>query len=314
MRNKDRDLILATLLVGVAFSALTSLLWFPLRWISLLIMLPATIVLELILLNWIDTKYTIAEKQKLIQLGIMTSGETLTVSVEGKDEIDQLRSFVRLNLTDLNELLLSLEEGYREALGRLDIGEIEDAKGQFKSVSEATLKRLKELSDEVEELFEEFPIPADKEKKFLFNSYKDHWNAEKKDKEKIIEDIIQKFKVRSVFTVHLEDILQTEVENKRPITDADIKRMRYPYNQANQLIKFIEKPVSFKLETLSPEEKQKYGTLGRKIIENCAKNQLTPNLPYLVVKLGITLQESKKILTYLHLVGMVEEVYYHYKK
>ncbi len=313
MKKKDRDLILITLLVGVVFSALTSLLWFPLRWISLFIMLPLTIVLELVLLGWVDNKYTIAEKQRLIQLGIMTSG-THMVSVESKDEIDQLRSFVRLNLSDLNELLLSLEEGYREALERLDTGEIEDAKSQFKSVSEATLKRLKELSEEVEDLFEEFPLPEDKEKKFLYNSYKDHWNAEKKQKENIIEDIIQKFKVRSVFTIHLEDILQTEVENKRPITDSDIKRMRYPYNQANQLIRFIEKPVSFKLETLSPEEKQKYGTLGRKIIENCAKNQLTPNLPYLVVKLGITLQESKKILTYLHLVGMIEDIYYHYKK
>jgi len=314
VKRKDRDLILVTILVSVLFSALTSGLWFQLGWYSLLIMLPIAIALEFVLLGRIDKKYIIAEKQRLIQLGIMTSGETQMVSVEEKDEIDQLRSFVRLNLSDLNELLLTLEEGYREALEKLDAGEIEDAKFQFKSISEATLKKLQDLSDEVEEIFNEFPTLEDKEKNFLYTSYRDHWNAEKKQKEKNMNEIIQKFKVRTIFTVHLEDILQTEVENERPITDQDIKRMRYPYTQAKQLIKYIEKPISFKMETLSPSERQKYGNLGRKIIEICAKNQVTPNLPYLVIKLGVQIQESKRILTYLHLVRMIDQVYYHYKK
>jgi len=90
--------------------------------------------------------------------------------------------------------------------------------------------------------------------------------------------------------------------------------MRYPYHQAKQLIKFIEKPIILNLDSLSSEDKQKFGTLGRKIIENCAKNQVTPNLPYLVVKLGVAIQEAKKILSYLRLVGMVDRVYMHYVK
>ncbi|MHA1650532.1 MAG: hypothetical protein ACTSYB_10080 [Candidatus Helarchaeota archaeon] len=314
MKKKNRDYILITIIISIIFSLLTIVLWFSLKWISILITLPFTVVIELFLLQWIDKKYVIEEKQKLIQLGLLTSSDTQIITQDTKDEIEQLKNFVRLNITDLNELLASLEEGYREALEKLDAGEIEDAKFQFKSVSKDIVQKFKEIENEVEESFNEFPIPEDRDKKFLFDSYKDNWNSEVQRKKARIKDIVHKFKVRSEFTVHLEDILQFEVENQRPITDFDIKKMKFPYSQAKQLIKFIEKPITLNIEELSLEEKQKYGTLGRKIIENCAKNQVTPNLPYLTVKLGIAIQEAKKILTYLHLVGMIEDIFYHYVK
>ncbi len=314
MKKRNWEYLIATITICTSFSLLTVILWFSLEWFSLLIILPCTIILELILLQWIDSKHELEEKQKLIQLGIISPSDTQLLSTETEDEIGQLKSFIRLNLTDLNEVIIGLEEGYREALEKLDVGEIEEAKSQFKSTSTTTVQKYKVIEEEVENQFEEFIIPDDKDKKFLYTSYRENWNTEKKRMKEKIEDIINKFRVRSEYTVHIEDILRFEVENKRPIIDDDIKKMKFPYHQANQLIKFIEKPIILKIEDLSPEEKQKYGTLGRKIIETCATSQITPTLPYLVIKMGITIQEAKKILTYLHLIGMIETIFYHYTK
>lgn len=272
------------------------------------------IISELLILQWIDKNYSIAERQKFIKLGLVSAADYQISTSEASDETEQLKNFIRLNLADLNELLLSLEEGYREALLSLDKGEIEDGKLRFTSVFDDTRRKFQEIDSETEELIGEFPIPEDREKKFLFNSYKEQWLKESQKKLKQIDDINEKFRIRSQFSVHLEDILRFEIENERAINDADIKTMKFPYQQAKQIIKFIEKPTNIRIGEISAEEKQKYGTLGRKIIETCSKNQITPNLPYLVIKFGITILEAKKILTYLHSVGMVEEIYLHYKK
>ena len=271
------------------------------------------IVLELQILHWIDKRHVVEEKQKLIRLGLVSAGDYQISTTDSGSEIEQMKNFIRLNLADLNEFLLSLEEGYREALILLNKGEIEDAKFQFSSISGEIQQKVQELEIEVNDFIEEFPLPEEKEQKFLYESYKEHWISEEQKVLKRITDINEKFKVRNQFSVYIEDILQFEVENERAIEDSDIKTMKFPYHQATQLIKFIEKPINVKIEDISAEEKQKYGPLGRKIIESCSKNQVTPNLPYLVIKFGITILEAKKILTYLHLVGMIENVYYHYK-
>ena len=314
MKRKERDYITVTVIICAIFSILTVFLWFFLSWVILLILLPLTIFIELFLLQWIDQRHIIREKQKLIHLGIISPSDTQMASSETKDEFDQLKNFVRLNLIDLNELLVNLEEGYREALEQLDLGEIEDAKFRFISLSKDIKNKYKEREEEVDNLFEEFPIPTDIQKRFLYDSYKENWNSEKQKSLERINEIINKFKVRSEYSLHIEDILQFEVKNERVITDKDIKNMKVPYHQAKQLIKFIEKPINLRIEDLSAKEKQKYGLLGRKIIETCSQNQITPNLPYLSVKLGITIQEAKKILTYLYAIGMIENIYYHYVK
>ncbi len=314
MRKKDRDYIIVTIIVAVIFSSLGTFLWLYFDWLGILALLPLIVILEFYLLYWVDKRYVIQEKQKLIQLGLITASDVQIMTKEAKDEIEHLKNFVRLNVSDINELLISLEEGYREALEKLDAGEIEDAKFQFKNLTKDILQRIQEIEEDVERMFEEFPIPEDRDKKFLYDSYKENWNSEKAQKKDRIEDLIEKFRVRTEYTVYIEDILRFEVENQRAITDLDIKTMKFPYNQASQLIRFIEKPLKVRLEDLSTEEKQKQGTLGRKIIENCSKNQVTPNIPYLCVKLGMTIQEAKRILTYLHLIGMIDKIYYHYEK
>jgi len=253
------------------------------------------------------------EKQKLIHLGLV-SAENYQVSSTPQTELEQFRNFLRLNITDLNEYLLKLEEAYRESLFLLGKGALEEGKSQFEAEYTDVKTNIHEIENEVEAFLREFPIPNDKEQEFLYSSYKDQWNSEKSKIISKIEETYEKFKLRCQFGIDLEDILRFEVENERPITDTDLNKFKFPFQQAKQIIKFIEKPVNFNLNELSSEEKQKYGTLGRKIIEICSQNHVTPNLPFLVIKAGIALLEAKKILTYLHSIGMIDRIYYHYKK
>ncbi len=314
MKKKEREFIIISVIISVVFSIIAYFLWLSIEWYSLLITLPIIIISEFLLLRWIDKRYLIEERQKFIQLGLISGSDYQISQGDVSSEIGQFKNFLRLNLADLNEYLLSLEEEYRESLLLLDKGEIEDAKFRFKTVYKDIQEKVKEMETDLKAFIEEFPIPEDKEGNFLYSSYKEQWFSEKEKKLKQISEVNEKFNVRSQFGVHLEDILRFEVENERSIKDSDLRTMKFPYHQAKQLIKFIEKPVDFQIETLSIEEKQKYGSLGKKIIETCSKKQLTPNLPLLVIELGITLLEAKKILTYLHFIGMIDQVYLHYQK
>lgn len=254
------------------------------------------------------------EKQKLIQSGMMSTIDFQISAPEAGDEIEQLKNFIRLNLNDMNELLLSLEEAYREAITLFDKGEFDEAKARFDSVKKDIQQKFQDIDTEVEFYFKEAPVLDEKYQQTLFNSYREHYDSEKETKNEQIEDLIKKFEVRSEFSVHLEDILQFEIENEREITEADIYNMSFPYQQTKKLINLLEKPVKLKIGEFSMEEKQKIGVLGRKVIEQCSQADVTPNLPYLVIKLGMAIQEAKKILTYLQSVGIIENVYYHYVK
>ncbi|HUX98014.1 MAG TPA: hypothetical protein VMV49_00540 [Candidatus Deferrimicrobium sp.] len=315
MKKKEFEYIIYTVILCTGFGILTYFLWIHLNWGSLIILLPGAIILELLILQWIDKKHVIEEKQKLIQLGLLTSSDLQLTAGTSETDIEQFKNFIRLNLTDLNELLLSLEEAYREALIKIDQGEIEEAKLQFLGVFKSTQTKFNEVETEVQNLIEEFPVDEeDKEQKFLYKSYTEQWISEKQNKLKKIEELNKKFQVRTEFNIYVEDILRFEVEKEREISDLDIKTLKFPYHQAKQLIKFIEKPFNLKVDYLSKDEKQKLGSVGRKIIEKCAEHHISPNLPYLVIKLGMSLVEAKKILTYLHSVGMIDQVYVHYKK
>jgi len=314
MKQKEKEFIVVTIINCIIFSILAYYSWLWLDWSSFLILLPGIIITEYLILRSIDKRYLIAEKQKLIQLGLVSASDYQIVSNDSGNEMGQFKNFLRLNLADLNEYLLSLEEAYRESLLLLDKGDIHDAKFKFNTVYEDIQEKVTEMETDLQVFIDEFPIPEEKEQNFLYTSYKEQWISEKSKKLKQITDLNEKFKVRCQFGVHLEDILRFEIENQRAITDSDIKDMKFPYHQAKQIIKFIEKPINFKIEEVSIEDKQKYGTLGRKIIETCSKKQITPNLPILVVELGIAIQESKKILSYLRSVGMIDQVYMHYQK
>lgn len=314
MRKKELVCILFTIIDCIIFSLLTILLWIYLGWYSLLLSIPGVMITEVLILRHIDKRYLIDEKQKLIQLGLISAADYQISHTPVRNEIDQFRNFIRLNLADLNEILLKLEESYRESLLLLEKGELEDGKVQFQRTYEKIQADVHEIETEVEAYISEFPLPEDKEQYFLYNSYKEQWFSEKQKKVTQIEEMNEKFKVRCQFSIYLEDILRFEVEHERPITESDIHEMQFPYHQAKQLLKFIEKPINFKIGDASKEEKQQYGALGRKIIEKCAQDQVTPNLPYLVIKTGISIIEAKKILTYLHSVGMIEHVFLHYEK
>lgn len=314
MRKKEQEYVIISILICIGFSFLTYFLWNFFSWNSLFIVLPCVIILEFFFLQWIDKKHAMEERLRLIQGGIISAID-FQVSTSGEgDEFDQLRNFIRLNLNDLNELLKSFEEAYRETITLLDQAEFDEAKLRFESVRKDIQEKFSSIDEEVENFFKETPISNDKDQQRLFNSYKEHYDSEKEIKKEQIEEIIKKFEVRSEFSVHLEDILQFEIENEREISDSDINDMKFPYQPAKQLIKVLEKPVKLKIGELSTEDKQKFGALGRKIIEQCSQEDVTPNLPFLIIKLGMTLQEAKKILTYLQSVGIIETVYYHYVK
>lgn len=312
MRKKDLEYIMVSIILCVGFSLLTYFFWTFLEWNSLFIVIPCVILAEFLLLQWIDKKHVIEERRKLIQYGLISASDFQVGTHEAKDEGDRLRNFIRLNLADLNELLLTVEEAYREAITFLDRGEIEEAKGQFRSVKADVQKKIQMIEGEVENYFKEVPNQDEEEQHLLFKSFREHYLSEKQRKLHQMQEIFEKFEVRSEFSLHLEDILGFEVERRRAINDADIKAMNFPFQQAKQLIKLLEKPIKLKIEDLSSEEKQKYGTIGRKIIENCSKDNVIPNLPYLIVKFKMAIQEAKKILTYLQSVGIIETVHYHY--
>jgi hypothetical protein len=312
LRKKDLEYVMASAIICIGFSLLTYFLWTFLEWNSLFIVIPCIILAEFLLLRWIDKKHVIEERQKLIQYGLISASDFQVIPREAKDEGDRLKNFIRLNLADLNELLLTIEEAYREAIALLDKGELEGVKGQFNSVKADVQKKVQMIESEVENYFKEVPSPNDEEQQILLKNYKDHYISEKQKKLERMEEIIKKFDIRSEFSLHLEDILAFEIEKKRAITDSDINSIGFPFQQANQLIKFLETPLKLKLEDLSTEEKQKYGTIGRKIIENCSRDNVIPNLPYLIVKFKMAIQEAKKILTYLQAVGIIETVHYHY--
>jgi len=312
LRKKDLEYIVSSIIICVGFSLLTYFFWMFLEWNSLFIVIPCVILAEFFLLQWIDKKHMIEERRKLIQYGLISASDFQASPREAKDEGDRLINFIRLNLADLNELLLTIEEAYREAITLLDKGELEEAKRQFNSVKADVQKRVQMIEGEVENYFKEGPSPNDEEQQLLLKNYRDHYSSEKQKKMERMEEIIKKFNIRSEFSLHLEDILAFEIEKKRAITDSDIKTINFPFQQAKQLIKFLETPIKLKIEDLSTEEKQKYGAIGRKIIENCSKDSVIPNLPYLIVKFKMAIQEAKKILTYLQAVGIIETIHYHY--
>ena len=85
MKKKDRDSVIVTVIVGIIFTVFTTALWYVIGWYILLITLPCTVVLEIYLLEWVDKKHVIQEKQKLISLGIVTSADTQIVSKDTEE-------------------------------------------------------------------------------------------------------------------------------------------------------------------------------------------------------------------------------------
>ena len=67
MKQKEKEFIVVTIINCIIFSILAYYSWLWLDWASFLILLPGIIITEYLILRWIDKRYLIAEKQKLIQ-------------------------------------------------------------------------------------------------------------------------------------------------------------------------------------------------------------------------------------------------------
>lgn len=303
--------ILAT--TGIFFIGvlLIFIFWNLISWYSLIIIAPIIIVLEIYILNKIDSYYIIKKKKKLIQMGVITDEEEITLKNQTISIFDQYKNNVNRAIKKLNDFLIDMDDIYYESLNLIEDGELITAKRRFKSYLSKVNDDIEEEDIKVIKFTNSILADADKKLNLSIINFKENWNKEKNSILKKIKEIADKFKIRSEIMTQIEQIFQFEIENSRGIEQADLKSLNIPDDQYKRIINIIERPIKVDVKNLNEKERQKLGEVSKNVISICMKNNITPNLAYLYHVLKIDLRTAKEILSYLKSIGMIDVIFYH---
>jgi hypothetical protein len=310
MNAKLMSILAAT---GIFFIGvlLIFILWNFILWYSLIIIAPIIIVLEIYLLNKIDSYYIIKKKKKLIQMGVITDEAEISPKDRTISIFDQYKNKVNRAIKKLNDFLIDMDDIYYESLNLIEDGELITAKRRFKSYLSKVNDDIEEEDIKVIKFTNNILADADKKLNLSIINFKENWNKEKNSIVKKIKEIAEKFKIRSEIMTQIEQIFQFEIENSRGIEEADLKSLNIPDDQYKRIINIIEKPIKIDVKNLNEKERQKLGEVSKNVISICMKNDITPNLAYLYHVLKIDLRTAKEILSYLKNIGMIDVIFYH---
>ena len=331
-----RNFVIGTIIIVLGMAGLAILFYyaFPFFINYILIAVACTIafILEYFWMNKYDKEKKIRKKSKMIEVGLIADDEDVKEVIEAEKRrlsqevggekfvttrlMDKFRSYMKLLITELSEIEVEIDNLYRDCVEMINNGMTMKAKDHFKIMSNANKIRVRDMNEELGKkfnLFFEDKLKSQKNLKFL-KSFKEEWEKRKKKTLDLINNISNKFDVKSYFQHHIEDVFNFEIEKQRNFSIEDNALLKIPEDQLNKILDTIEKPSALNLDEVSREKKEELGKIGKKVIAYFTNNDQHPNLPTMVMKLGIAISEAKDVLAYLKSIGMINEVRYHIKK
>ncbi len=326
-----RNFIIGTVFIILGMTLAAILAFYFLNFIISIIIIVASFIIEYYWMNRYDSQRKIQKKAKMIEVGLIADDENLQEQIDEEKEklsrqvddkkfvstqlLDKFRNYLRLMMTELSEIEVEIDELLRKCTEMIDDGKTMKAKEHFRINSNANRIRINDMNEEFKNKFDYFfqnKLKSQKTVKFL-DSFKEEWEARKNKTLELLNRNSKKFEIKSYFQHHVEDVFNFELEKKRKFTIDDNILLKIPTDQLKKIIETIEKPSVLNFDELSQEKKQELGKIGKKVIAFFANNNQKPNLPAMVMKLGIAMSEAKDVLVYLKHVGMIEEVRYHVK-
>ena len=326
-----RNFIMSTVILIAGMTFVAVLAFYFLHFLVSVVIIILSFIIEYYLMTRYDAERKIQKKSKMIEVGLIVDDEDLQEQIEEEKErlakqvddkkfvstqlLEKFRNYLKLLITELSEIEVDMDNLYRKCMEMIDDGKTMKAKEHFRIMSNANRIRINEMDAEFNSKFDLFfgsKLKSQKSMKFL-DSFKEEWENRKAKTKEIIRARSKNFEVKSYFQHHVEDVFNFELEKKRKFTEDDNILLKIPNDQLKKIIETIEKPSTLNFDELSIEKKQELGKIGKKVIAYFTNNNQKPNLPAMVMKLGIALSEAKDVLVYLKHIGMIEEVNYHVK-
>jgi len=327
-----RNFIIGTVIIVLGMTFVAILAYYFLNFIVSIVTIVISFILEYYWMTRYDAERKVQKKSKMIEVGLIADDENIQEQIdEEKDRLsrqvddkkfvstqllDKFRNYLKLMITEISEIEVDIDNLYRTCIDMIDDGKTMKAKDHFRIMSNANRIRINDMNEEFKNKFEYFfgsKLKSQKTHKFL-DSFKEEWENRKQKTQEIIREKSKKFEIKSYFQHHVEDVFNFEIEKKRKFNFDDNILLKIPTDQLKKIIETIEKPSILNFDELSQEKKQELGKIGKKVIAYFANNNQKPNLPAMVMKLGIALSEAKDVLVYLKHIGMMEEVNYHVKR
>ncbi|MFX0140293.1 MAG: hypothetical protein ACFFDN_42025, partial [Candidatus Hodarchaeota archaeon] len=320
-------LIIGTSCIMGIFIFLALYLYSLIGWAGFIIISIAASISELLLLHYLEKKEDARKKHKISELKLAVKedikseiGEEkrlLIAALNKKNKVttkvlESFKIYLRINIAEINELVLDIDEIYLKGIDLVKQAKTKTAKEEFNSKISNIFYRIYELDTDFNFKLNNL-LTSDLKFKKIIISFKDEWNSSLNKIKKIIKQTQEKFEINTNFLYYIEDIFRFEIENQRKFEKNDFEILEIPEDQVKKLLKYINESVKIKLNELDKEKKRKLGKLGKKIISHYANTDNKPNLPEMVIKLGIGITESKEILSYLKEIGMIDEIKYHIK-
>ncbi|MFX1451855.1 MAG: hypothetical protein ACFFCM_13485 [Promethearchaeota archaeon] len=320
-------LIIGTSCIMTIFIFLAMYLYSLIGWLGFFIITIPAAISELLLLIYLDKKEKSRKKQRISELKIAVKedikseiGEEkrlLITALNKKTEVsasvlESFRIYLRINIAEINELILDIDEIYLKCNDLIKHAKTKTAKDDFNSKISDIFNRIYELDTDFNFKLNNLSTSDLKFKKIIA-SFRDEWNSSVNKIKNIIKQTQEKFEINTNFMYYIEDIFRFEIENQRRIETTDFEVLGIPEDQIKKLLKYINESLKIKLNELDKEKKSKLGEIGKKIISHYVNTDNKPNLPEMVITLGMGISESKEILSYLKEIGMIDEIRYHIK-
>ncbi|MHA1378483.1 MAG: hypothetical protein ACTSRG_08890 [Candidatus Helarchaeota archaeon] len=327
MPKYNRFLIFGTISVMGIFITLAIYLFSLYDWFGfLLASIPASFS-EFIILHYNDIRQAKRARQKIAELKIavkedITSeiGEEKRLLIQALNKkskvtsqiLESFRIYLRINIAELNELILDVDNTFLKCIELVKKARTKKAREDFNSKISDIFSRINQMDVDFNFKFNNL-ITTDLKFKKIIASFKEEWQKTLSKLNEIIKQTQDKFEINTNFIYFIEDIFRFEIEKNRSVQKEDYESLEIPRDQMGKLLKYINKSVKVRLSELDKEKKKKFGALGKKVIAYFSNLGRTPNLPIMVINLGMGITEAKEILSYLKEVGMIDEIKYHIK-
>ncbi len=325
MPKRNWFLIIGTVILMAIFIILALYLYSLYGWLGFLVASIPAVISEVLILFYSERRIVAQTKQKLTELRLLVKedikseiGEEKRLLIEALNKkskatstnLENFRIYLRINTAELNELILEVDNTYLKCVDLVKKARTEKARELFSSTISKIFNRIYELDTDF--TFKLGNLET-LDVKFLktINSFKEEWLKSVAKIKDLIKQTQEKFEINTNFIFFIEDIFRFEIEKQRRVENEDFESLEIPKDQIKQLLKYIDKTIKIKLNELAKEEKRKLGEVSKKVIEYYSGLNKKPNLPEMVINLGIGITESKEILSYLKEVGMIDEIKYH---
>jgi len=325
MPKINRALMIVTISIMIGFIFLAFFLYYLFSWWGFFFAAGGAAISQFIILHYFDKRRAAQKRQKISELKIavkedITSeiGEEKRLLIKKLNKqttvtsgvLESFRIYLRINIAEINELILDVDEIYAKCVEFVKKGRTKKAREEFNSKISDTFNRIHQLDTDFNFKIKNLKTTDLKFKKII-DSFEEEWKKNMIKVREVIKQAQDKFEVSTNFLYYIEDIFRFEIENRRRIEKEDLDELKIPKDQIRNLLKYINKSVRIKLSDLNKEKKKKFGEIGKKVITYFSNFKKTPNLPEMVINLGMGITESKEILSYLKEVGMIDHLAYH---